>query len=222
MSQYYDPDRQDRVLKLQELYAMPLYCAYWGVRREHIDEHDGNDSDMSRRQDFSGHDKCISPGDGRYYTMAQRFRGEKDNYSIDFSLRYESPGGRTEYDKVETANEDPYGDPPRFYAHGVTADDGEEGLDDGFRHFRLIDFHRFCELHFDGVIEPIWPPGHKNNQNGDGTSALYFEFSDLRDSGCIIEHWEHREIQSIVEGEWERGYSPTKQLGFDDFDGDTQ
>lgn len=177
--------------KMQKRHAIPIYKDYWRATSDDIEEVDsmGETNDFAKRLDYSGLDKLIHDKNTDIH-LAQRFR-RPSRFQVDFSLRMTTTGGRkSEYYKLQEAYENGHYIPTR-YAFGVGKDDGEDGVNEGFDFFCLIDNRVFVQKLVDGEIEPC--ETHQNN--GDNKQAAYFSLDKLRKHNLMIREWDNDDFE---------------------------
>jgi len=141
------------------------------------------DGELERQLDFSGTDQIIKPdGDPVTIHLAQRFRRRRESGATDFSIRCESNGVPTEYQKLIRNHINRRGHTPGAYAFGV--------VDDGA-------FEEFYFLSVDLLVEALKQDAlstdrHKNfvNGNPDGTEAYYIPIDELRSKSIVIGRYE--------------------------------
>lgn len=180
----YNPDRHKWEKEIQIRYAVPIYQRIWpNAIIEEIDNM-ADTNDLARNFDMNGLDKVIKLGEHRATIhLAQRFRKPRfNNYTVDFSLRYHTPGLNGDIKKAEffylmEAIKDDYWIPNK-YVFGVTKGHGVEC--GGFKQFYVFNLRPLLEAIFNEEILDIGI--HPNvNEDGirDGSSAIYYSLDDL-------------------------------------------
>lgn len=222
-------ERLKNSIEIQKRYALPLYQEIWPEFNifENDDEsnqgkHAQNVRDLLSILDYSGIDKLIvAPGRGEIQ-VSQRFRSVDDRgFTQDFSLRtYNVDGNKAEYYKLKENRESIEFTIPRLYGFGIVKGYSVgDGVENGLIYFVIYELPPIID---DLLNNNLSTEEHNNVKDGDSSSAMYIDRSDIRkyiyeDAEWGIEYpslEDFNQLQSISE---QRANAPSKQKGLSDY-----